>query len=70
MNASTTLQNTQIGVYSEVGVSVENFNKLVFLFDDPLSSTSSDSFGLTVFETFVNGPPPASVFEVPKLCSD
>ena len=70
MNTSITLQNTQIGVYNEVGMSVEDSNKLVFVFDDPLSSTSSDLFGLTVFETFENGPPPPSVFEVPEICSD
>ena len=70
MNASNTLQDTKIGVHSELGVSVEDFNKLVFLFDDPLSLTSSDQFGLTMFETFVNSPPSANVFEVPKICSD
>ena len=62
------MQDTENGIYSEMGVSTENANELVFIFDD--SQTSSSPFGLSVFETFVNGPPPDGKFDIPQKCSN
>lgn len=56
-------QDTQTNVYNEMGVSAENANEPVFIFDD-----SATSFGLTVFQTFINSASPPSKFDVPKIC--
>lgn len=60
------MQDTESGIYSEMGVSTEDANELVFIFDD--SKTSSSIFGLSVFETFVNSPPPDDKFDIPQMC--
>ena len=57
------LQDTETNVYSEMGVSAENANDPIFIFDD-----SASSFGLTVFQTFINSASPSSKFEVPEIC--
>ena len=57
------LQDTQTNVYSEMGVSAENANDPIFIFDD-----SATSFGLTVFQTFMNTAAPSSKFDVPEIC--
>ena len=62
------MQDTEKGTYSEMGVSTEDANQLVFIFND--SQTSSSPFGLSVFETFVNGPPPDDKFNIPQMCSN
>ena len=56
-------QDTQKNVYNEMGVSAEDANEPVFIFDD-----SATSFGLTVFQTFINSASPQSKFDVPNIC--
>jgi hypothetical protein len=63
LNFDINFQDTQKNVYSEMGVSAENANDPVFIFDD-----SATSFGLTVFQTFINTASPPSKFDVPKSC--
>lgn len=57
-------QDTQNDVYNEIGVSVKNANRPMFIFEE-----SSKSFEVTVFETFKNGPGVASPtkYDIPKI---
>ena len=61
------MQDTQNNVYNEIGVSVEDANNPVFIFDD---SSSSSSFGVTVFQTFINSAAAPTLFDIPKICSE
>lgn len=60
------LQDTKVNVYYEIGVSIEVPKVPVFLFQDE----GGIGFAIITFDTYTNGPPEASKFEVPELCKE
>ena len=54
--------------YQEMGVLSSDANHPVFIFSN---DDSPDDFGVTVFQTFTNGPASSIKFDVPKMqCID
>lgn len=56
------MQDTQNGIYNEIGVSVKDANVPVFVFEE-----SSKPFEVTVFHTFTKGPASSSKFDIPNI---
>ena len=56
------MQDTQNNVYNEIGVSAKNVNRPVFIFEE-----SSESFEVTVFQTFRDSVASPNKFDIPKI---
>ena len=56
------MQDTQNNVYNEIGVSAKNANRPVFIFEE-----SSESFEVTVFQTFRSSVASSTTFDIPEI---